>query len=77
MTASSQFPAPAPNRDTLISGRSRQPGEWDGRIDTVPLLRTTDIRSMERMRAIHAYARQGIVEIDAALAVLDRETPAP
>lgn len=76
MTASSQAPVPA-REHTLIAGRGRQPGELDGRIDTVPLLRTTDIRSMERMRAIHTYARQGIAEIDAALTALDRETPAP
>ncbi|MGV9387253.1 hypothetical protein ACWDRB_66565 [Nonomuraea sp. NPDC003707] len=45
---------------------------WDGRVDTLPLLRTTDIRSMERLRAIHAYARRGITEIDAVLNTLDQ-----
>lgn len=68
---------PAPYEDLPVAGRDQSPGEWDGRIDTVPLLRTTDIRSMERLRAIQSYARQGIAEIDDALAALDAETPTP
>ncbi|MER7366491.1 hypothetical protein [Nonomuraea wenchangensis] len=54
---------------------SARPRDWssyaDARLDTVPLLRSTDVRSMERLRAIHAYARQGIAEIDRALGTLD------
>ncbi|PZG18036.1 hypothetical protein [Nonomuraea aridisoli] len=50
--------------------------DWDGRVDTLPLLRTTDIRSMERLRAIRDYAHRGMAEIDALLALLDDATGA-
>ncbi|WP_186403794.1 hypothetical protein [[Actinomadura] parvosata] len=44
---------------------------WDGRLDTLPMLRAADIRSMERLRTIIACARQGIADLDLAIAALE------
>ncbi|GAA3168862.1 MULTISPECIES: hypothetical protein [Nonomuraea] len=41
---------------------------WDSRLDTVPLLRATDVRAMERLRAIRDCAQDGLADIDAVLA---------
>ncbi|MGW3352882.1 hypothetical protein ACWDA3_57145 [Nonomuraea rubra] len=44
---------------------------WDGHLDTLPILRAGDIRSMERLRTIIACARQGIADLDLAIAALE------
>ncbi|HEX4818153.1 MAG TPA: hypothetical protein VFV66_35885 [Nonomuraea sp.] len=77
-SARSHYLMPYPDRSgrahaTPIVGTAYDGGAWDGRVDTLPLLRTTDIRSMDRLRTIHAYARRGIAEIDAALDALGQK----
>ncbi|MGW3352880.1 hypothetical protein ACWDA3_57135 [Nonomuraea rubra] len=43
-------------------------GEWDSHVDTLPLLCTGDVRIKERLHGVRECARQGMAEIDAALA---------
>ncbi|MEV1002666.1 hypothetical protein [Nonomuraea sp. NPDC050202] len=66
---------PYQRRVAGTSGPERH-GHWDAHLDTLPMLRTTDIRSMERLRAIIAYARQGIADLDALIAALNPPSPA-
>ncbi|WP_186403795.1 hypothetical protein [[Actinomadura] parvosata] len=42
--------------------------EWGSHLDTLPLLPTSDVRIMERLRGIRECARQGMAENGAALA---------
>ncbi|MDP4511830.1 hypothetical protein [Nonomuraea turcica] len=64
-------PAPPPSMPTAPPVMSPVGWDWDGRVDTLPLLRTTDIRSMERLRAIRDYAHRGMADIDFLLDLLD------
>ncbi|AQZ63047.1 unnamed protein product [[Actinomadura] parvosata subsp. kistnae] len=77
-TRSPHRPPYQPPYQRRVAGTSisERDGRWDAHLDTLPMLRTSDIRSMERLRAIIAYARQGIADLDALLATLNPPSPA-
>ncbi|GAA4991154.1 hypothetical protein HD597_000057 [Nonomuraea thailandensis] len=74
----SAAPARAPRRPPYQprAAASPAPQQWDSFVDTLPMLRTSDIRSVERLRAIITSARQGIADLDALLAALNPPSPA-
>uniref|UniRef100_UPI003F496B77 hypothetical protein n=1 Tax=Nonomuraea sp. CA-252377 TaxID=3240003 RepID=UPI003F496B77 len=76
--AGSTAPARAQHRPPYLprAAASPVPQQWDSFVDTLPMLRTSDIRSVERLRAIIAYARQGIADLDALIAALNPPYPA-